>query len=152
QSLFDLHRLLHAAVALQLDAAVLLARRGLGAVLDRHRALHLQPRLQRRRLRRGLRPLRRRGPGDGARRLVVVRRRADQPLDQARHPAGDAPAAIVSSALTEDIAFLLSNRIPRSAATRFMGWFSRIENPLVARPALALWRAFADLRLEEAKK
>jgi phosphatidylserine decarboxylase len=52
----------------------------------------------------------------------------------------------------EEIAFLLSNRIPRQTLTRFMGWFSSIENPLVARPALALWRTFADLRLEEARK
>ena len=37
------------------------------------------------------------------------------------------------SALTqqEDLNFLLTNRIPRAALTRFMGWFSKIENPLV---------------------
>ncbi|HYL26123.1 MAG TPA: archaetidylserine decarboxylase [Burkholderiales bacterium] len=54
--------------------------------------------------------------------------------------------------MTSELNFLLTNRIPRLALTRFMGWFSRIEQPLVARLALALWRAFADLRLEEAKK
>ena len=52
----------------------------------------------------------------------------------------------------EEIAFLLSNRIPRQTLTRFMGWFSRIQHPLVARPSLALWRRFADLHLEEAQK
>jgi phosphatidylserine decarboxylase len=52
----------------------------------------------------------------------------------------------------EEIAFLLSNRIPRQTLTHFMGWFSRIRNPLVAQPALALWQAFADLRLEEANR
>ena len=31
----------------------------------------------------------------------------------------------------EDLNFLLTNRIPRAAMTRFMGWFSKIENPLV---------------------
>ena len=31
----------------------------------------------------------------------------------------------------EDVNFLLTNRIPRLALTRFMGWFSKIENPLV---------------------
>ena len=31
----------------------------------------------------------------------------------------------------EDLNFLLTNRIPRRLATRFMGWFSRIEQPLV---------------------
>jgi phosphatidylserine decarboxylase len=54
--------------------------------------------------------------------------------------------------VTEELGFLVSNRIPRLALTRFMGWFSRLEQPLVARPALALWRAFADLRLHEAAK
>jgi phosphatidylserine decarboxylase len=52
----------------------------------------------------------------------------------------------------EDLNFLLTNRIPRHALTRFMGWFSRIEQPLVRNLSLALWRTFADLRLEEARK
>ncbi len=33
----------------------------------------------------------------------------------------------------EDLNFLLTNRIPRAALTRFMGWFSKIENPSCAR-------------------
>jgi phosphatidylserine decarboxylase len=52
----------------------------------------------------------------------------------------------------EDLNFLLTNRIPRRLATRFMGWFSKIEQPLVRDASLALWRRFADLRLEEAEK
>jgi phosphatidylserine decarboxylase len=52
----------------------------------------------------------------------------------------------------EQINFLLTNRIPRRLATRFMGWFSRIEHPLVRVPSLALFRAFADdLCLHEAR-
>jgi phosphatidylserine decarboxylase len=31
----------------------------------------------------------------------------------------------------EDVNFLLTNRIPRRLATQFIGWFSRIEQPLV---------------------
>ena len=31
----------------------------------------------------------------------------------------------------EDLNFLLTNRIPRRLLTRFMGWFSKIEQPLV---------------------
>ena len=54
--------------------------------------------------------------------------------------------------MTNELNFLLTNRIPRLALTRFMGWFSRIEQPLIARAALASWRAFADLRLHEAQK
>jgi phosphatidylserine decarboxylase len=52
----------------------------------------------------------------------------------------------------EDINFLLTNRIPRQLLTRLMGWFSKIEQPLVRRLSIAAWRLFADLRLEEAKK
>jgi len=52
----------------------------------------------------------------------------------------------------EDINFLVTNRIPRILATRFMGWFSRIEQPWVRDVSLWLWRHFADLRLEEAKQ
>ena len=51
-----------------------------------------------------------------------------------------------------DLNFLLTNRIPRHALTLFMGWFSRIEQPQVRDLSLALWRRFADLRLEEARQ
>ena len=52
----------------------------------------------------------------------------------------------------EDLNFLLTNRIPRAAITRFMGWFSKIENPLVRDASIACWRLFSDLDLSEAKK
>jgi phosphatidylserine decarboxylase len=52
----------------------------------------------------------------------------------------------------EDLNFLLTNRIPRAAVTRFMGWFSKIENPLVRDLSIACWRLFSDLDLSEAKK
>ncbi len=55
-------------------------------------------------------------------------------------------------AANEEINFLLTNRIPRQFATRFMGWFSKIENPLIWRSSLWLWRLFTDLDLSEAKK
>jgi phosphatidylserine decarboxylase len=51
----------------------------------------------------------------------------------------------------ESINFLFSNRIPRRQVTRLMGWLSRIENPLVCRSSIALWRLFSDLDLSEAK-
>lgn len=53
--------------------------------------------------------------------------------------------------LQEDLNFLLTNRIPRLAATRFMGWFSRIESPLLTRASIAVWRIFAPLDLSEAE-
>jgi phosphatidylserine decarboxylase len=52
----------------------------------------------------------------------------------------------------EDINFLLTNRIPRQLATRWMGWFSKIENPLVVRASIAIWRLFADLDLSDARQ
>lgn len=52
----------------------------------------------------------------------------------------------------EDINFLVTNRIPRRLATRFMGWFSRIEQPLVRDLSIAVWRFFSDLDLTEAKQ
>ena len=53
----------------------------------------------------------------------------------------------------ERINFLLTNRIPRRYATLFMGWFSKIENPLVRGASFAAWRAFGgDLRLHEAER
>ena len=58
------------------------------------------------------------------------------------------------SALTqqEDLNFLLTNRIPRAAVTRFIGWFSKIEQPWVRDLSIACWRMFSDLDLSEAKK
>jgi len=53
--------------------------------------------------------------------------------------------------LQEDVNFLLTNRIPRQLVTRFMGWFSKIEQPLVRDLSLAVWRLFADLDLREAR-
>jgi phosphatidylserine decarboxylase len=53
--------------------------------------------------------------------------------------------------LQEDLNFLLTNRIPRLALTRFMGWFSTIRHPLVARASIAVWRVFSDLDLSEAR-
>ncbi len=52
----------------------------------------------------------------------------------------------------EDLNFLLTNRIPRQALTRFMGWFSKIEQPWVRDASIATWKFFSDLDLSEAKK
>ena len=52
----------------------------------------------------------------------------------------------------EDLNFLLTNRIPRIALTRWMGWFSQIRNPWVCRASIAVWRLFTDLDLSEAKQ
>ena len=52
----------------------------------------------------------------------------------------------------EDLNFLLTNRVPRAALTRFMGWFSKIENPVVRDFSIGCWKLFSDLDLSEAKK
>ena len=52
----------------------------------------------------------------------------------------------------EDVNFLLTNRIPRQLLTRFMGWFSQIEQPLVRAASIGIWRLFSDLDLGEARQ
>src|SRR5579863_5878447 len=52
----------------------------------------------------------------------------------------------------EDVNFLLTNRIPRRWLTLFVGWASRIRQPLVRAGSIALWRLFCDLDLSEARK
>jgi phosphatidylserine decarboxylase len=53
----------------------------------------------------------------------------------------------------EQLNFLVTNRIPRRSLTLFMGWFSKIRSPLLARFSIAVWQLFADdLRLFEARK
>ena len=50
----------------------------------------------------------------------------------------------------ENVNFLLTNRIPRIALTRFVGRLSKIRHPWVTRPAIGLWKLFTDLNLAEA--
>jgi phosphatidylserine decarboxylase len=52
----------------------------------------------------------------------------------------------------EELNFLLTNRIPRRLATRFMGWFSRIELAPVRAASMAIWRTFCDVDLSDARK
>lgn len=61
-------------------------------------------------------------------------------------------SAITRIAAQEDLNFLLTNRIPRLMLTRFMGWFSRIENPAVAAASIALWRLFCDVDLTDSQQ
>jgi phosphatidylserine decarboxylase len=60
-------------------------------------------------------------------------------------------SALQSVFQQEDLNFLLTNRIPRELLTRFMGWFSKLEQPWVRDLSIGAWRLFADLHLEEAK-
>ncbi len=53
---------------------------------------------------------------------------------------------------SEDLNFLLTNRIPRLTLTHLMGWFSKIEHPWVSGAGIYVWKLFADLDLSEAKE
>jgi phosphatidylserine decarboxylase len=60
-------------------------------------------------------------------------------------------AAIAKIVQQEDINFLLTNRIPRRWLTQFMGWFSKVEQPLVRDLSIGMWRLFSDLDLSDAR-
>jgi len=52
----------------------------------------------------------------------------------------------------EDINFLLTNLLPRRAATLAMGWWSRVDSPRLTRLLITAWQALGgDLRLGEAR-
>ena len=50
---------------------------------------------------------------------------------------------------SEDLNFLLTNRIPRIALTHLMGRLSQIKSPLFARLAIGVWKLFTDLELDD---
>jgi phosphatidylserine decarboxylase len=58
------------------------------------------------------------------------------PMNPASRPTG----ALRRFFLQEDLNFLLTNRVPRIALTRFMGWFSEIRSPWLTRGSIAVWR------------
>ncbi|GAB4090803.1 phosphatidylserine decarboxylase [Hydrogenophaga soli] len=53
--------------------------------------------------------------------------------------------------LNEDLNFLLTNRVPRHALTRFMGWYSRIRSPWLTRLSVAVWGWFTPLDFSDAQ-
>jgi phosphatidylserine decarboxylase len=61
-------------------------------------------------------------------------------------------ALISNLSQQDDLNFLLTNRIPRAALTRLMGWFSKIEQPQIRDLSIAVWRLFSDLDLDEARR
>lgn len=52
----------------------------------------------------------------------------------------------------EAVNFHLTNSIPRRLVTRWTGWFSKSENPLVCAASLLVWRLFTDLDLSDARQ
>jgi phosphatidylserine decarboxylase len=51
----------------------------------------------------------------------------------------------------DELNFILTNRIPRRLSTTFLGWFSKIENPLVCAVSIFVWRLVTDLDLSDAQ-
>lgn len=61
-------------------------------------------------------------------------------------------SSIARLSSNERINFFITNRIPRYALTRFMGWFSKLRIPALTKASISIWRLFAhDLDLTEAK-
>src|SRR5215472_13602210 len=52
-------------------------------------------------------------------------------VDESRYGTMTLQSQIYRLAAQEDLNFLLTNRIPRRLATQFIGWFSKIEQPLI---------------------
>ncbi len=61
-------------------------------------------------------------------------------------------SALARLAEQEQLNFILTNRIPRRLLTRFVGWFGRIEQPLVRDLSMGVWRLFSDLDLSDSKE
>jgi len=60
-------------------------------------------------------------------------------------------SVIVRIAQQEDVNFLLTNRLPRRWITLFVGWVSRLEQPLLCRACIAIWRLFTEVDLSDAQ-
>src|SRR5215470_10675922 len=56
---------------------------------------------------------------------------SNQPLTEKSDRSMTLRGQILRIFQQEDINFLLTNRIPRRLMTRFIGWFSRIEQPFI---------------------
>jgi phosphatidylserine decarboxylase len=61
-------------------------------------------------------------------------------------------SAIMKVLQQDALNFALTNWIPRRAATSFMGWFSKLENPLIRGASIGIWRFFSDVDLRDARE
>jgi phosphatidylserine decarboxylase len=58
-------------------------------------------------------------------------------------------AKVMKALMQEDLNFLVTNRLPRRAATKAIGRLSKVEHPAVAKPSLAIWRFFSGADLSD---
>jgi phosphatidylserine decarboxylase len=61
--------------------------------------------------------------------------------------------AVIMKVLQQEwVNFALTNLLPRRKATQAMGWFSKIEHPLIAAASIRAWRFFSDIDLSDAQE
>jgi phosphatidylserine decarboxylase len=61
-------------------------------------------------------------------------------------------STLLRIARQENINFLLTNRIPRRLATRWMGRIAKVEQPAVRAVSMKLWQLFCDVDLSDARQ
>jgi phosphatidylserine decarboxylase len=61
-------------------------------------------------------------------------------------------SAIMKVLQQEGLNFALTNWIPRRSATSFMGWFSKLENPMIRGASIRIWRFFSEVDLSDARE
>lgn len=85
--------------------------------------------------------------------MGVLDKRIAPEADTANSDILHMQSAVQKLTKKEQLNFLMTNRIPRRWLTFFIGWFSQIQSPLLAKVSIWVWSLFAeDLRLQDAKK
>src|SRR5262245_4254246 len=81
------------------------------------------------------------------------RERADDPAYKHGFFTSSTPGRLIDRIFQQEgINFFLTNLVARRQLTRLIGWFSRVEQPLVRDLSIGVWKLFAgDLNLHEAK-
>jgi len=70
-----------------------------------------------------------------------------------RLPARKAAGLIRSMTQQERMNFLLTNRLPRRLVTKWMGWYSQLNNPLLTKASIRVWKLFSsDLDFQETRE
>src|SRR5262245_36628280 len=80
--------------------------------------------------------------------------RGDDPAYKHGFHTSSTPGRLIDRMFQQEcINFFLTNLVARRQLTRLIGWFSRVEQPLVRDMSIGVWKLFAgDLNLHEAKK
>jgi phosphatidylserine decarboxylase len=82
---------------------------------------------------------------------VITRRWKSHAVHRRRRRSDRLRKVIRRIAQHENLNFLLTNRLPRRWLTLFAGWLSRLEQPLLTRACIGIWRLFTEVDLSEAR-